>query len=72
MTHKTWAGNPCKLEAAEALVDKLKELVDQGNIRCIRIVHQGRTRRGIPDDKWEWLARCSRRWLRRSAPSSHC
>jgi hypothetical protein len=41
MTHKTW-WESVKLEG-EALVDKLKELIHEGNIRRIRIVHQGRT-----------------------------
>ena len=41
MTDKTW-WESVKLEG-EALVDKLKELVHEGNIRRIRIVHQGRT-----------------------------
>ena len=27
----------------EAIVDKLKELIHEGNIRRVRIVHQGRT-----------------------------
>ena len=31
-----------KLEG-EALVDKLRELIHEGNVRRIRIVHQGRT-----------------------------
>jgi hypothetical protein len=41
MTDKTW-WESVKLEG-EALVDKLKELIHEGNIRRIRIVHQGRT-----------------------------
>ena len=41
MTDKTW-WESVKLEG-EALVDKLKELVHEGNVRRIRIVHQGRT-----------------------------
>jgi len=31
-----------KLEG-EALVDKLRELIHEGNVRRVRIVHQGRT-----------------------------
>ena len=41
MTDKTW-WESVKLEG-EALVDKLKELIHEGNVRRIRIVHQGRT-----------------------------
>jgi Domain of unknown function (DUF4342) len=41
MTDKTW-WESVKLEG-EAIVDKLKELIHEGNIRRIRIVHQGRT-----------------------------
>ena len=41
MADKTW-WESVKLEG-EALVDKLKELIHEGNIRRIRIVHQGRT-----------------------------
>ena len=41
MTDTTW-WESVKLEG-EALVDKLKELVHEGNVRRIRIVHQGRT-----------------------------
>jgi hypothetical protein len=41
MTGKTW-WESVKLEG-EALVDKLRELIHEGNIRRIRIVHQGRT-----------------------------
>ena len=41
MTDKTW-WESVKLEG-EALVDELKELIHEGNIRRIRIVHQGRT-----------------------------
>jgi len=41
MTDKTW-WESVKLEG-EALVDKLKELIHEGNVRRIRIVHEGRT-----------------------------
>lgn len=41
MTDKTW-WESVKPEG-EALVDKLKELIHEGNVRRIRIVHQGRT-----------------------------
>jgi Domain of unknown function (DUF4342) len=41
MTDKTW-WESVKLEG-EAVVDKLKELIHEGNVRRIRIVHQGRT-----------------------------
>ena len=41
MTDKTW-WESVKLEG-EALVDKLRELIHEGNVRRIRIVHQGRT-----------------------------
>ena len=45
MTDKTW-WESVKLEG-EALVDKLKELIHEGNIRRIRIVHQGRPSRNF-------------------------
>ena len=41
MAGQTW-WESVKLEG-EALVDKLKELIHEGNSRRIRIVHQGRT-----------------------------
>jgi hypothetical protein len=41
MTEKTW-WESVKVEA-DAIADKLRELIHEGNVRRIRIVHQGRT-----------------------------
>jgi hypothetical protein len=41
MTDKTW-WESVKIEA-DAIGDKLRELLHEGNVRRIRIVHQGRT-----------------------------
>ena len=40
MAEKTW-WESVKLEG-ETLLDKLKELIHEGNVRRIRVVHQGR------------------------------
>jgi Domain of unknown function (DUF4342) len=41
MTKKTW-WESIRVEA-DAITDKLRELIHEGNVRRIRIVHQGRT-----------------------------
>jgi hypothetical protein len=41
MAEKTW-WESVKVEA-DAIADKLRELIHEGNVRRIRIVHQGRT-----------------------------
>lgn len=41
MTTKTW-WESVRVEG-DAIVEKLKELIHEGNVRRIRIVHQGRT-----------------------------
>ena len=41
MAEKTW-WESIKLEGDE-LIDKIKELIHTGNVRRIRVVHQGRT-----------------------------
>jgi hypothetical protein len=69
MTDKTWRES-VKLEG-EALVDKLKELIHEGDVRRIRIVHQGRT---VAEFRLtaEVVAAVLAPWLQQSAPSSHC
>jgi hypothetical protein len=41
MTEKTW-WESVRVET-DAITDKLRELIHEGNVRRIRIVHQGRT-----------------------------
>ena len=36
------------------LVDKIKQLIHEGNIRRVRVLHEGRTVLEIPSYLWRW------------------
>ena len=50
----------------EALVDKLKELIHEGNIRRIRIVHEGRTVAEFPVTERSRTASSQEYWLKQA------